>query len=39
VPGAVPWCMMFLDDIVLTRENLEEVNNILDEWEISLVGK
>jgi len=31
--------MMFVDDIVLVAENLEEVDNRLDEWKLVLEGK
>jgi len=34
----VPKCMMLADNIVLTGENLEEVNNRLDEWRLALEG-
>jgi hypothetical protein len=31
--------VIFADHIVLVEENLEEVNNILDEWRLVLEGK
>ena len=29
---AVPWCMLFVDNIVLVPETKEEINNKLEEW-------
>lgn len=31
IHGELPWCMMFVDVVVLVRENLEEDNNKLGE--------
>ena len=35
----VPWCMLFIDDIVLVAETKEKVSNKLDEWREALEGK
>jgi len=30
IQGEEPWCMIFVDDIVLIEENLDEKSNRLD---------
>jgi len=35
----VPWCMLFVDDLELVGKNRKEVNQILDIWRLTLVGK
>jgi len=39
IKDEIPWCMLFADDIVLVRENLEDVNNWLNEWRLALEEK
>lgn len=38
IQGKIPCCLMFVDDIVLVEKNMEEVNNMLDEWKLAFEG-
>ena len=35
----MPWCMLFVHDIVLVAETSEEANAKLEEWRAVLEGK
>lgn len=35
----VPWCMLFMDDIVQVGESLENVNDRQKEWRVAFVEK
>ncbi|GKE59124.1 retrovirus-related pol polyprotein LINE-1, partial [Tanacetum coccineum] len=32
----IPWCLMFVDDIMLVSEMIEGLNNILENWREAL---
>jgi hypothetical protein len=36
---AIPWCMLFADDIVLVAEKKQDLNVRLEEWRIALERK
>ncbi|KAE8661215.1 Detected protein of unknown function [Hibiscus syriacus] len=38
-PDGVPWCMLFVDDIVLVAETKTELNNRLATWKTALEEK
>jgi len=39
IQNEVPWCMLFVDDIVLIDETKEVVNNSLERWRATLEAK
>jgi hypothetical protein len=32
IQGDIPWCMLFVDDVVLVDESQERVNRMLELW-------
>lgn len=34
IQDELPWCVLFVDDIVLVGESLEEMNGRLEEWKL-----
>ncbi|XP_022008021.1 uncharacterized protein LOC110907334 [Helianthus annuus] len=39
IQEAVPWCVLFADDIVLVAETRQSLNVRVDEWRVALEGK
>ncbi len=39
IQGEVPWCMLFVDDIVLIDESRQGVNDKLEVWRQTLESK
>ncbi|XP_021984724.1 uncharacterized protein LOC110880519 [Helianthus annuus] len=39
VTGALPWCLLFADDIVLVADSKQSLNARLEEWRAALEGR
>ncbi|MFS7997302.1 putative RNA-directed DNA polymerase [Helianthus anomalus] len=39
IQGALPWCLLFADDIVLVADSKQSLNARLEEWRAALEGR